>query len=91
MLSSHWNEEKSLNKAKQRNKASTCLTVTRILEEQNQMSVITFFKKKVASKVLSFLFLLAPFTSKQKKKTKQKMQKDQPLTGRYLDSIEAVR
>lgn len=70
------------------------LTVTRILEEQNQMSAITFFKKKkVASKVSSFLFLLGPFISKQKKKqtTTKNAEKDQPLTGRYLDNIEAVR
>ena len=63
------------------------LTVTRILEEEDQMSAIIFLKKKVASKVLSFLFLLAPFISKQKKNA----EKDQPLTGRYLDNIEAVR
>ena len=37
------------------------------------MSTITFLKKKkVASKVLSFLFLLAPFTSKQKKQQQKK-------------------
>ena len=50
-------------------------------------------KKRVPSKVSSFLFLLAPFISKQKiKKIKKKnAEKDQPLTGRYLDNIEAVR
>lgn len=49
-------------------------------------------KKRVPSKVSSFLFLLAPFISKQKiKKIKKNAEKDQPLTGRYLDNIEAVR
>ena len=66
--------------------------MTRISEEQNQMPAI-IKKKRVPSKVSSFLFLLAPFISKQKiKKIKKKnAEKDQPLTGRYLDNIEAVR
>ena len=65
--------------------------MTRISEEQNQMPAI-IKKKRVPSKVLSFLFLLAPFISKQKKKKRKKnAEKDQPLTGRYLDNIEAVR
>ena len=50
-------------------------------------AIIKKKKKRVPSKVLSFLFLLAPFISKQKKNA----EKDQPLTGRYLDNIEAVR
>ena len=48
-------------------------------------------KKRVPSKVLSLLFLLAPFISKQKKNNNKNAEKDQPLTGRYLDNIEAVR
>ena len=54
------------------------LTVTRILEEQNQMSAI-IFQKKSCIKGLSFLFLLAPFISKQKKqKNKKKKSRKRP-------------
>lgn len=51
-----------------------------------------FFKKKKLHQrfYLSFSHLHLSQVSK-KNKNKKKMQKDQPLTGRYLDNIEAVR
>ena len=54
------------------------------------MSAITFWKKKLHQRFyLSFSYLHLSQVSKKKKQ--KKMQKDQPLTGRYLDNIEAVR
>ena len=49
-------------------------------------------KKEFHQRFYLSFFTYAPFISKKKKKKEKKnAEKDQPLTGRYLDNIEAVR
>lgn len=56
------------------------------------MAAIIKKKKEFHQRFYLSFFTYAPFISKQqKKKRKKNAEKDQPLTGRYLDNIEAVR